>query len=388
MHRILHSSVMETDDNNEDTRSWQTVATKRKQVESPHLTRKKQPLNEASTSNNNMRTVQSNASTSNNANKYAELSTDEDDAPTYPEVIPKPPPIFIPNVTNINYMIQKLKVVIPSNEFSYKSVRNDEIRLMTKSIDSYRKVVKCFDHEKIVYHSYQLKQERSYRVVIKGLHSSTPIDDIKAELITLGHPVRAITNVRSRITKEPLSMFFVDLNPNPNNKTIFDVKTINYAIVKVEPPARSTDIIQCYRCQEFGHTKSYCRKPFRCVKCGMDHSTVDCKKTANSPPKCVHCLMNHTANYKGCKIYQNLVATKRIRQRSNQPENVKFNVNSTDFPELNGHQNTPPFHSNPEATYAAMTKMQASDNARLERLERMMENLMNMMSMILAKQCN
>ena len=41
-------------------------------------------------------------------------------------------------------------------------------------------------------HTYQLKNERSYRFVIKGLHYSTRIDAIKADLLYKGHLVRQI----------------------------------------------------------------------------------------------------------------------------------------------------------------------------------------------------
>ena len=85
----------------------------------------------------------------------------------------------------------------------------------------------------ISFHTYQLKQEKAYRIVVKGLHHTTSTEDIKAELILLGHQVRSIINVKSRSTKEPLSMFFVDLDPNPNNKKIYEIKHLNNAIVKV-----------------------------------------------------------------------------------------------------------------------------------------------------------
>ena len=91
---------------------------------------------------------------------------------------------------------------------------------MIKSVDAYRKVIKYLEGSNINFHTYQLKQERSYRVVIKGIHHTTPTEDIKAQLIVKGYPVRSVTNVKSRVSKDPLSMFFVDLDPNPNNKTI------------------------------------------------------------------------------------------------------------------------------------------------------------------------
>lgn len=280
---------------------WQCVTTnKRKRIESPKKTKR---INSYDT-----------PTTSVYSNKYSLLDTQDDEVNNDQITLPKPPPIYIPNVANINLMITKLCEIISDTDFNYKSLREGQVRLMIKSVDSYRKVIKYLESSSIYFHTYQLKQERSYRVIIKGLHPTIPTEDIKAELIGLGHSVRSVTNVRSRLTKEPLSMFYVDLDPDPKNKTIYDIKYLNHALIKIEPPRRTNELVQCHRCQQFGHTKAYCKKPYRCVKCGMDHPTVECKKTAETPPRCVHCMVNHTANYKGCRIYQDLVSNRNNRQ--------------------------------------------------------------------------
>jgi hypothetical protein len=65
-----------------------------------------------------------------------------------------------------------------------------------------------------------MKQDRAYRIVIRNLHYSTPIAQIRAELEKQGHKVRNILNVKHRITEEPLSLFFIGLEPKENNKGI------------------------------------------------------------------------------------------------------------------------------------------------------------------------
>lgn len=193
-------------------------------------------------------------------------------------------------------LIMKLKLVNSEN-FSYKSMKDGQVRLMIKDIQSYRVVVKHLDDKKINFHTYQLKQERAYRVVVKNLHFSTPIPAIKEEIQSLGHQVRNVMNIKSRVTKQPMSMFFVDLEPNQNNKRIYETKHQFNAIVKIEPPLKTNDIIQCHRCQGYGHSKTYCRKMFNCVKCGLNHPTDNCPKAEETPPRCVNCLQHHTANY-------------------------------------------------------------------------------------------
>ena len=56
----------------------------------------------------------------------------------------------------------------------------------------------------------------------------------------------------------------------------------------------------------YNHTKTYCTLPFACVKCGGPHDTKICKKDKALPAKCALCGSNHTANYRGCDVYNKL----------------------------------------------------------------------------------
>ena len=101
-------------------------------------------------------------------------------------------------------------------------------------------------------------------------------------------------------------MFFVDLYPSPSNKEVYEIQYINNAIVTIEPERKVNNIVQCHRCQQYGHTKSYCTKSFTCVKRSLGYPTAECKKSIDEPPRCVNCLNHHTANYKGSQVYQAL----------------------------------------------------------------------------------
>jgi len=88
-------------------------------------------------------------------------------------------------------------------------------------------------------------------VVIKHLHYTTDLDDIKNEIRILGHEVRNIINVKHRQTKEPLNTFFIDLEPAKNNKDIYAVKAIQNKIIHIEfPRSPKPHIPQCVRCQQ------------------------------------------------------------------------------------------------------------------------------------------
>ena len=160
-----------------------------------------------------------------------------------------------------------------------------------------------------VHQTYQLTQERAYRIVIRYLHHSIPTEDIKEELRTHGQSARNITNIRHRVSKEPLPMSFVDLEPQVNKKEIYKLEFLQNTKIRVEEPRNKNSIIQCTRCQDYGH--SYCRKPFNCVKCGQPHNSQACTKPKVSPATCALCGGSHPASYKSCTVYHDLKARRQ-----------------------------------------------------------------------------
>jgi hypothetical protein len=152
-----------------------------------------------------------------------------------------------------------------------------------------------------------MKQNRAYRVMIRNLHYSIPVNEIREEFRSQGHAVRNIINIRHRVHKHPLSMFYVDLEPQHNNKDIYNLQYLSNMKIMVEPPNKSRTIVQCTRCQLYGHSKSYCTRPYKCVKCGGNHMTTDCQKSKDTPAKCALCPGGHTANYKGSTVYRGLI---------------------------------------------------------------------------------
>jgi hypothetical protein len=231
----------------------------------------------------------------------------------------KPPPIFIHGVQNYEEMVKHIQLIAEQEQYITKSLANNVVKINCENPDTYRKMIKEFQAQNIYHHTYQLKEERAFRIVIRYLHHSTNLDSIKQELAELGHKVRNIINARHKITKEPLNLFFVELEPAPNNKTIYDITGLQNRIINIEPPrSNKSTFPQCTRCQNYGHTKTYCNRPYACVKCSGPHKTSDCTKTRDTPATCVHCGGDHPANYKGCEHYRKL---------SNKPANTTRRIN-------------------------------------------------------------
>ncbi|KAL4097142.1 hypothetical protein QTP88_021966 [Uroleucon formosanum] len=153
-----------------------------------------------------------------------------------------------------------------------KILANGEIKILTGDEHHFRRTIKELEEQKVEYHRYQLKTEKSF-------------------------------GCDQTIVRLPL--FFVDLEPQANNKDIYDIKNLCYHIIKVEPPRKNKEVPQCKNCQIFCHTQNYCFKTPKCVKCSEGHTSLNCPKSKKSKAKCTNCSEGHTAKWKGCIIYKN-----------------------------------------------------------------------------------
>jgi len=98
----------------------------------------------------------------------------------------KPPPIFIYGVTNLPEMRKRINEFIDEEHYSTKSLANNTIELFCQNPDTFRKLAKYMKDKNII-HTYQPKEEHSYRVVIKYLHHSVDVQELKEEISRIGH---------------------------------------------------------------------------------------------------------------------------------------------------------------------------------------------------------
>ena len=114
-----------------------------------------------------------------------------------------------------------------------------------------------------------------------------------------------------------LRLFFVDILTQDNNKDILDITSLLITKVSIEKPHKKRRIPpQCHNCQSFGHTLNNYHRESRCVKCGENHPTNECSKDRYSLAKCALCTKDHTANFKGCTVYQVVLKKNRFKSPS------------------------------------------------------------------------
>jgi len=96
--------------------------------------------------------------------------------------IPRPHPIFVYGVRNFKAMLDDLADVAEPDTYRTTALVNDIVKISANTLDTYRNLVKHMKEENIAHHTYQVKAERAYRIVIKHLQHSVHINDIKEEL--------------------------------------------------------------------------------------------------------------------------------------------------------------------------------------------------------------
>lgn len=219
----------------------------------------------------------------------------------------KPPPIYM-EAKIIEPLIELLNLIVNIDSYTIKQIKENQIRIQLSTPDEYRKVTQELKKKDAAFYTYQLKSERAYKIVVRGLHPAVDKDKIVAEINALGHSVKTITNITHRTTKAPLPLFTVELEPRFNNHEIFRIKKLHGLQVNIETPRPKRDVPQCTRCQAYGHTHNYCHRTPACVKYAQSHLTKDCPIVGKVPKVlCANCGGEHPASYKGCKVRKDLL---------------------------------------------------------------------------------
>lgn len=239
--------------------------------------------------------------------------------------IKPPPPIFVRGLLDFAAFRTVLINLVGINNFFVKSTSKN-LKIQSSNSDSYRSIIKYLKESKAEYHTFQAQEDKSFRIVVRNLHPSTPTVDIGIAIQEIGYTVRSVTNVLHKTTKSKLPIFFVDLEPAEINLDIFRLNSIINTKIKIEEPYKRREIIQYINCQEYGHSKTYCAYPSRCVRCNSNQSTSACNKTSDQPPVCVLCGGAHTANYRGCQVHKNLQKLHHSKSNSNNKFNQKSNI--------------------------------------------------------------
>ncbi|CAH0392632.1 unnamed protein product [Bemisia tabaci] len=199
---------------------------------------------------------------SNNSNNFNVLTVEKPDRPA---AKPLPPPLFVSGVGKP--LIFKNVVLDPLvKDSKIQIVNKSQVKVLVKTRDEYNILFNHFKSQKISFHTYQFKECKTIKRMIRGLPSDYLVDDIKLSLVSQGLSVINVTQIRHFITKAPMPLFTIEVEASPAvAKKLEKINSINNLIVKFEFMKKSKVIAQCPNCMAYGHTKHYCHRQPRCV---------------------------------------------------------------------------------------------------------------------------
>lgn len=241
-----------------------------------------------------------------------------------------PPPINIINISDFT-VIQEILKDISKNNYRITALNNDIFKLNVTDPVTFRTVSNKLNEKQIQWYTYENKNERPIRIMIRGLHNSCKPDDIVDDLKEQNFGVIEVVNIikksntNERKERRSLPLFMASFSNKESVDSIYGIKYILNTKVKIEALKKNNLIIpQCKRCQGFNHTQKYCSREPRCVSCAGKHITAQCTVQKSVPPLCVNCKGQHPANYRGCEVAKEL---QRIRKHSIKKSMTKNRIN-------------------------------------------------------------
>ncbi|GFS34212.1 nucleic-acid-binding protein from transposon X-element, partial [Trichonephila inaurata madagascariensis] len=128
---------------------------------------------------------------------------------------------------------------------------NGKLRVFPVSAEEHRLIQKYISDNKLRSHTFEMAHNKQLKVVIRGLPTDFNQEELMSELHAFGFTPNHISLLRNRKTNTNMPLFLVTLPKCPANQDIFNMKTIGFFRVVVEPLNKSSMPPQCYRCQEF-----------------------------------------------------------------------------------------------------------------------------------------
>lgn len=264
-----------------------------------------------------------------------QIKTNKKETTKFP---PLPPPIKVTNIKDVKILKPLIESVVPdANLFKIKAIKDSVWKVNTTTEESYKAVTGALNaDENIDWYTHENKNTRELRVMCRGLHPTTPIEDIITSLTDKGFKIANAVNILKK-TRQPdgetkreglfLHQLFFKHGENPER--VYLIKDIANQIVKIEAcKIRPGVLVQCRRCQGYSHTHNHCRATPKCVKCAGQHLSTVCPQKFVNPPKCANCGQAHTANHKDCII---AVELRKIRFGAKEIQNanpIKENKNN------------------------------------------------------------
>ena len=142
-----------------------------------------------------------------------------------------------------------------------------------------------------------------------NVHPNICEDEIKAELLNNNAMnFSKVTRITSRATGQPTNLIRVitDSNNHVSAAQKHGVK-IGWQLYRCETCRKPPQVMQCFKCQQFGHSAKECSNATRCLRCSQEHSVKEWTVQKENA-KCSYCGGAHATIYRGCPAHQQKLA--------------------------------------------------------------------------------
>lgn len=276
------------------------------------------------------------------ANSFGVLSetVDKDPSPrTEPSAVEKrvkAPPIVVTSVSDLASFRTQLKNCKETCNLkvSFQLGRRGECRLLTESLQDHQTFVGYLKNHKHNFYTYETKNARPFKAVLKGLSNDLSVDEIKNELkVLLGFAPSQVIPMKKKsngnISRFGLTsqFYLIHFNRNEiNNLKLLDkVQFLFHVRVKWEHfkkhGGNGQNLTQCRRCQAFGHGTDHCAMVPKCMVCGdSSHDKDNCPVKEVTQFKCANCGGNHKSNFWDCPIRKKVLDSRAKHQPKSKPK--------------------------------------------------------------------
>lgn len=275
--------------------------------------------------------------------------------------IQKLPPLHIHN-QNIKDTVQLVKGAKIDN-FEIRRVNNNKHSLITNSIEDYEQIKNIFKEVNTNYFTFTPKDHKPKTIILKGLNEDEEVNEIKKSIENFNIKVLNVSQLktkRSIATNNKLPLYIIQCTSDTDMRQLYNIKALNYQRITWENLKKKEGIMQCHKCQRFGHAAANCNLNYRCVKCSKQHKPGECQikdQVEKTDIHCVNCKSNgHPASFKGCPIYQS--ALMRLRNKISDLQNHSRVTKPVIPTRVNSQQ----------GTYAEVLKQTTSDQLTIQKL--------------------
>ncbi|KAG8240160.1 hypothetical protein J437_LFUL019277 [Ladona fulva] len=258
----------------------------------------------------------------------------------------KIPNINLDNVKNWALLYKTLKTNCAFPPVARLAGRRTVVKCQT--IADFFLVKNLLAQEKVDFFTYRLASEKKRLFVIRDLPINLGTEEIKESLEERGVQISKVTQLQTTkptfkqlesnkdlksVPPRALPLFLVELHDCTPSVDFLAVRYVCGLKIRIEKHRPPKGPPQCHRCQLFGHTDKACHMPPRCVKCGRNHLTAECKKEAGEAAVCANCKGGHPASYRGCPVYAKL--KQKLTDLKNKAQNKTKKTENSQVPIIN-----------------------------------------------------